>query len=247
MIWIGTSGYNYPEWKGSFYPADLPAAKMLPYYAARLPTVEINYTFYRMPTEKLVAGWAAQTPSPFRLTLKAPRRITHDARLKNCGELVKAFCQVAGTLGEKLGALLFQLPPNAKKDRALLEAFLDELPPSAPAAFEFRHSSWLDDEVFDSLSRRRYALCVADSEKMSTPVRLTADHAYFRLRDEGYSMTDIEKWAEVITRETGACRDVFVYFKHEEAGKGPEFAAALDKALKARGLGARIPPSQVQS
>src|SRR5947207_6219985 len=171
MIWIGTSGYNYPEWKGSFYPADLPAAKMLPYYAARFPTVEINYTFYRMPTEKLVAGWAAQTPSPFRLTLKAPRRITHDARLKNCGELVKSFCQVAGTLGEKLGALLFQLPPNAKKDRALLETFLDELPPSAPAAFEFRHASWLDDEVFDSLACRRYALCVSDSEKMSTPVR----------------------------------------------------------------------------
>src|ERR1700676_3407084 len=137
MIWTGTSGYNYPEWKGSFYPADLAAAKMLPYYAARFPTVEINYTFYRMPTEKLVSGWAAQTPSPYKLTLKAPRRITHDSRLKNCGELVKAFCGVAGTLEGKLGALLVQLPPNLKKDLSVFDAFLDELPPRAPAAFEF--------------------------------------------------------------------------------------------------------------
>src|ERR1700712_3956908 len=116
MIWIGTSGYNYPEWKGSFYPADLAAKKMLPYYAARFATVEINYTFYRMPNEKLVAGWAAQTPSPFKLTLKAPGRSSHDRRVKECGELVKGLRDVAGTLGDKLGALLFQLPPNAKKD-----------------------------------------------------------------------------------------------------------------------------------
>src|SRR5919201_1522606 len=133
MIWIGTSGYNYPEWKGSFYPADLAAAKMLPY----------------------------------KLTLKAPRRITHDSRLKNCGELVKAFCGVAGTLGDKLGALLFQLPPNAKKDLAIFDAFLDELPPKVCAAFEFRHPSWFDDQVFERLSRRNLALCVADSEKLS--------------------------------------------------------------------------------
>src|ERR1700674_4044564 len=123
MIWIGTSGYNYPEWKGSFYPVDLPAAKMLPYYAARFSTVEINYTFYRMPNAKLVGGWAAQTPSPYRLTLKAPRRITHDSRLRNCGELVNAFCPVAGTLGDKIGAPLFLLPPSARKDLPLLDAF----------------------------------------------------------------------------------------------------------------------------
>ena len=151
MIWIGTSGYNYPEWKGSFYPANLAAAKMLPYYAARFPTVEINYTFYRMPTEKLVAGWAAQTPPTYKLTLKAPRRITHDSRLKNCGELVAGFCSVAGTLGDKLGVLLFQLPPNLKKDVGLFDAFLEQLPPGARAAFEFRHASWLDDEVFERL------------------------------------------------------------------------------------------------
>jgi uncharacterized protein YecE (DUF72 family) len=231
MIWIGTSGYNYPEWKGSFYPSDLPAAKMLPYYAARFPTVEINYTFYRMPNEKLVGGWAAQTPSPYRLTLKAPRRITHDSRLKNCGELVQAFCGVAGTLGDKLGALLFQLPPTAKKDLPLFEAFLAELPRKVTAAFEFRHPSWLDDDVFARLSERNLALCVADSEKLSTPVRVTADYAYFRLRDEGYTESDIERWADTIARETAACRDVFVYFKHEEAGKGPVFARQLTERL----------------
>jgi uncharacterized protein YecE (DUF72 family) len=227
MLWIGTSGYNYPEWKGSFYPADLSAAKMLPYYAARFPTVEINYTFYRMPNAKLVGGWAAQTPSPYKLTLKTPRRITHDSRLKQCGDLVRTFCEVASTLGDKLGALLVQLPPNLKKDLALFDAFLEELPPRVRAAFEFRHQSWLDEEVFDRLSARNLALCVADSEKMSTPVRVTADYAYFRLRDEGYTEQDIERWAATIARETTACRDVFVYFKHEEAGKGPEFARSL--------------------
>ena len=231
MIWVGTSGYNYPEWKGSFYPEDLPAAKMLPYYAARFPTVEINYTFYRMPNEKLVAGWAAQTPSPYKLTLKAPRRITHDSRLRNCGDLVNAFCGVAATLGDKLGALLFQLPPNFKKDLAVFDAFLDDLPPRVCAAFEFRHESWLDQEVFDRLARRDLALCVADSEKMSTPVRVTAGYGYFRLRDEGYQPDDVARWADTIAHDTSACRDVFVYFKHEEQGKGPEFARLLMRRL----------------
>ena len=231
MIWIGTSGYNYPEWKGSFYPATLPAAKMLAYYSERFATVEINYTFYRMPNEKLVGGWAAGTPSPFKLTLKAPRRITHDSRLRDCGELVQTFCRVAGTLGDKLGVLLFQLPPNAKKDLALFDAFLAELPPKVRAAFEFRHPSWLDDDVFSRLQAQNLALCVADSEKMSTPVKVTADYAYFRLRDEGYTPDDITRWGETIARETASCGDVFVYFKHEEQGKGPEFANILKNAL----------------
>src|SRR5882762_7905736 len=231
MIWVGTSGYNYPEWKGSFYPSDLPAAKMLPYYSARFPTVEINYTFYRMPTEKLVGGWASQTPSPFKLTLKAPRRITHDSRLKDCAPLVSTFCQVAGTLGDKLGTLLFQLPPFLRKDLAVFDEFLAGLPVGVRAAFEFRHASWLDDDVYERLARRNLALCVADSEKMSTPVRLTADYGYFRLRDEGYTPDDIARWAQTIHDKTSDCTDVFVYFKHEEAGKGPEFARLLLDAL----------------
>ena len=229
-MWIGTSGYNYPEWKGSFYPADLPAAKMLPYYAERFPTVEINYTFYRMPNEKLVSGWAAQTPSPYKITLKAPRRITHDNRLKNSAELVAGFCQVAATLGAKLGVLLFQLPPNLKKDVPLFDAFVGTLPPKVRAAFEFRNASWLDEEVFDRLRKRNLALCIADSEKMSTPVRTTADYSYFRLRDEGYTRADIERWADTIAERAGP-GDVFVYFKHEEEGKGPELARLLADRL----------------
>lgn len=231
MIWIGTSGYNYPEWKGSFYPANLATAKMLPYYAERFPTVEINYTFYRMPNEKLLAGWTAQTPSPYKLTLKAPRRITHDSRLKNCGDLVRGFCNVAGSLGDKLGALLFQLPPNLKLDLAVFDAFLADLPPKAPAAFEFRNASWFDDAVFERLTARGYALCVADSEKLSAPVKITADFAYFRLRDEGYTPDDIRAWGDRIRESTAACRDVFVYFKHEDEGKGPEFAQRLREHL----------------
>jgi uncharacterized protein YecE (DUF72 family) len=232
MIWVGTSGYNYPEWKGSFYPADLSAAKMLPYYAARFSTVEINYTFYRMPTAKTLAGWAQATPDRFRLTLKAPRRITHDSRLRNVAELTRTFCALAVDLGPKRGALLFQLPPSLKKDVATLAAFLETLPPGTPGAFEFRHASWFDDEVFDLLRRHGMALCVAESEKLAVPVVVTAGHAYFRLRDEGYTPKDLKRWAETIRHETAACTDVFVYFKHEEAGKGPEFAKKLVEYLE---------------
>jgi uncharacterized protein YecE (DUF72 family) len=230
-IRVGTSGYNYPEWKGSFYPATMPSAKMLPYYAERFPTVEINYTFYRTPTEKILDGWNAATPDHFTLTLKAPKRITHDARLRDCGERVRQFLDTAATLGPKLGALLFQLPPNLKKDLPLLDAFLDTFPPRVCAAFEFRHASWLDDEVYARLRARNLALCVADSEKLSTPVEITADYGYFRLRDEGYTPADIARWADVIRERTSACRDVFVYFKHEEEGKGPEFGRLLMEQL----------------
>lgn len=231
MIWVGTSGYNYPEWKGSFYPETLSAAKMLPYYAERFSTVEINYTFYRAPNEKILNGWSAQTPERFKLTLKAPRAITHDARLKNAGDRVRQFMETSAVLGSKLGALLFQLPPNLKKDVALFDAFLEVFPPRVCAAFEFRHASWLDEEIYERLRARNLALCVADSEKLSTPVEVTADYAYFRLRDEGYTPDDIAKWADTIRERTTHCRDVFVYFKHEEEGKGPEFARLLMNRL----------------
>jgi uncharacterized protein YecE (DUF72 family) len=225
--WVGTSGYNYPEWKGSFYPEKLIAAQMLPYYADHFATVEINNTFYRMPTEKLLAGWSEQTPPHFRLTLKAPRRITHEARLRDCGEATGRFLDVAGSLGAKLGALLFQLPPFLRKDVALLDAFIRTLPAGVCAAFEFRHASWLDAEVYARLRACNLALCIADSEKLSTPVEITADYAYFRLRDAGYTPEDLDRWAQVIQDRTAGCRDVYVYFKHEEAGKGPVFARHL--------------------
>ena len=200
---------------------------MLPFYAARFPTVEINYTFYRMPTEKVLLGWAGRVPDGFRFTLKAPRRITHDAKLVGCEDLTAGFCRVAGTLGDKLGALLFQLPPNLKRDPARLEAFLGTLPPKAPAAFEFRHASWFDEEVFALLKEHGMALCVADSEKLETPLALTADYAYFRLRDEGYQASDIEQWARKIDGLRSRCKDIYAYFKHEEEGKGPAFAREL--------------------
>ena len=226
-IWVGTSGYNYPEWKGSFYPETLPAAKMLPYYAERLSTVEINYTYYRTPNKKILAGWNAATPDRFKLTLKAPKRITHDARLKDCADRLQYFVETAATLGPKLGALFFQLPPSFKQDLAVFDAFLEALPPGVVAAFEVRHGSWLNDELYGRLEARNLALCVADSETMATPVKITADYAYFRLRDEGYTPDDIARWAQTIRDQTRSCKDVFVYFKHEEAGKGPQFARLL--------------------
>jgi uncharacterized protein YecE (DUF72 family) len=233
--WVGTSGYNYPEWKGSFYPEKMPAAKMLPFYAQAFSTVEINYTFYRVPNEKILSGWDRETPPGFKLTLKAPKRITHIAKLRDCAELLQYFTRTAATLGPKLGALLFQLPPYLRRDLELLDQFLTLLPQDCCAAFEFRHASWMDQEVFARLRARNLALCVADSEKFSTPVEITASYGYFRLRDEGYTPDDLQRWARVIRDSTAACGDVFVYFKHEEAGKGPQFARLLLSALAEAG------------
>jgi uncharacterized protein YecE (DUF72 family) len=173
-----------------------------------------------------------QVPASFKFTLKAPRRITHDAKLVNCEKLTAEFCLVAGTLGSQLGALLFQLPPSLKKDMARLDSFLDTLPPKAPAAFEFRHPSWFDAEVFGRLKERGLALCVADSEKLETPLEVTAEFGYFRLRDEGYQPADIEEWARKIAPLRERCKDIYVYFKHEEQGIGPEFARQLMSHLE---------------
>jgi uncharacterized protein YecE (DUF72 family) len=228
-VFVGTSGYNYPEWRGSFYPEKFPADKMLAYYAERFRTVEVNYTFYRMPTEKLLTGWATGTPDHFTFTLKAPRRITHDSKLQRCEDLVQSFCRTARTLGPKLATLLFQLPPNYKKDADVLRAFVGLLPDDVKAAFEFRHASWLDQEIFDVLRSRNVALCVADSEKMSTPVETTADYAYLRLRDEGYQDSDLERWGSTV-RDLNV-KQAFVYFKHEEQGLGPIFAQKFIDAV----------------
>jgi uncharacterized protein YecE (DUF72 family) len=234
-IWVGTSGYNYPEWRGSFYPEKMPPAKMLPYYAERFTTVEINYTFYHSPTAKILGSWSAQTPADFKFTLKAPKRMTHDARLRDCADSLRYFAETAATLGPKLGVLLFQLPPYLRKDLAALDGFLASFPSGVRAAFEFRHLSWLDEEVYARLRSKDLALCIADSEKLSTPVEITATYGYFRLRDEGYTPQDIERWAQIIAERTSHCSDVFVYFKHEQAGKGPQFARSLLDDLNAAG------------
>ena len=234
MILVGTSGYNYPEWKGSFYPADLPAAKFLPYYASKFPTVEINYTFYRMPTPKLIAGWRTQVPTEFRFTLKAPKRITHDRRLRaaDVAESLQGFVTAAAELGPQLAALLFQLPPNFKKDVGVLNEFLSLLPPKTPAAFEFRNASWLDDAVYDALRARNIALCIADSESRETPLVSTASYAYLRLRDEGYDDADIAQWAQIARTLGERASDVFVYFKHEDEGKGAAFGQQMMQLLQ---------------
>jgi uncharacterized protein YecE (DUF72 family) len=228
---IGTSGYNYPEWRGTFYPEKFPTSKMLAYYAERFNTVEVNYTFYRMPTPALLAGWSAGTPDQFTFTLKAPRRITHDSKLQHCEELTQVFCKPAATLGTKLGVLLFQLPPTFKRNDAVFASFLESISEGTRAAFEFRHPSWHDEAVFGALRERNLALCVADSDKMSTPVVTTADYAYFRLRDEGYQSADLQRWASVIRALEGP-RSSFIYFKHEEQGKGPEFAREMSQVLQ---------------
>jgi uncharacterized protein YecE (DUF72 family) len=204
---------------------------MLPYYAERFTTVEINATFYRAPTAKQLAAWAEATPPQFKFTLKAPRRITHDSRLADCEDAVRYLCQTAETLGDKLGVLLFQLPPFFRQDLAVLGGFLEWLPVGVRAAFEFRHESWHNDEVFARLRSRNIALCIADSEKMSTPLVATADYGYFRLRDEGYQPSDIAGWATKMTELQPNWTDTFVYFKHEDEGKGPEFAKLLIEQL----------------
>jgi uncharacterized protein YecE (DUF72 family) len=234
MILVGTSGYNYPEWKGSFYPADLPATKFLPYYASQFPTVEINYTFYRMPTPKIVAGWRAQVPAEFRFTLKAPKRITHDRRLRaaDVADSLQGFITAASELGPQLAALLFQLPPNFKKDLVVLNEFLSLLPPKTTAAFEFRNESWLVDDVYDALRARNIALCIADSEKRETPLVTTAGYAYLRLRDEGYGDAEIAQWTETARTLGETSSDVFVYFKHEDEGKGAAFGQHMMRRLE---------------
>jgi uncharacterized protein YecE (DUF72 family) len=231
MVRIGTSGYNYPEWKGRFYPESLPVRQMLPFYAATFPTVEINYTFYRLPTEKLVRGWSEQVPPGFHFSLKAPKRMTHDRRLRDCATLLRAFCEAASALGPQLGVLLFQLGPTFRADTEVLDRFLDDMPPGARAAFEFRHPSWFDEAVYARLRARNLALCIADAERLTTPVVATASYGYLRLRDEGYTPDTIKPWAEVIRRHETAWHDTYVYFKHEEAGRGPEFAIELRNQL----------------
>ncbi|HEX8310083.1 MAG TPA: DUF72 domain-containing protein [Chthoniobacteraceae bacterium] len=230
VIHIGTSGFQYPEWKGSFYPADLSTARMLGYYAARFSTTESNYTFRQIPKPTTFERWAERTPEQFRFSLKAPQRITHFAKLQGCGDTLRYFCEVAGALGPKLGAILFQLPPSLKKDVALLEEFLAELPSGTRAAFEFRHKSWLDDAVYQVLRERGAALCIARSDDFETPIVATASFGYLRLRQIHYSETDLDFWAATITAQA-QWEDTYVYFKHEESGTGPRFGAQLLERL----------------
>lgn len=232
MVYVGTSGYNYPEWRGTFYPEKLPAKAMFAFYAERFRTVEINATFYRMPTPRLAAGWLEQAPAGFRYALKAPRQITHIKRLKDSAGALAYFCESARVLGAHLGPLLFQLPPSFRADLPRLTAFLDLLPTDLRAAFEFRHESWLSEAVYGVLRERGVALCIADFGDKTTPVLATSTYGYLRLRDEGYTPADLERWALEVVTHSATWTDVYVFFKHEKAGKGPEFAQAFAEILK---------------
>jgi len=223
----GTSGFAYKQWKGPFYPEDLRDDEMLGYYAGRLATVEINNTFYRMPRESVVASWADQTPDGFRFVLKASRKITHFGRLKNVESELEYFLRVSTVLGPKRGPSLFQLPPTMKKDAARLRDFVALLPRAWPAAFEFRHASWFDDETYDILRARNAALCVADkgTDEDATPLMATADWGYVRLRAETYDEADLARW--IATLGNQPWQVTYVFFKHEDAGVGAKLALRL--------------------
>jgi uncharacterized protein YecE (DUF72 family) len=229
---IGTSGFQYSEWKGTFYPADLSTVRMLPYYAERFCTTEINYTFHRIPSAKTIDNWCQATPDRFQFALKAPQKVTHFARLRDCGDTLRYFFGVIASLERKLGPVLFQLPPNLRKDSELLAAFLNDLPATMRAAFEFRHESWLTDNVFELLKQKNVALCVADSEKLSAPVEATANYGYLRLRREDYVEADVARWSEAIRAQSDTWSDAYVYFKHEESGMGPKLAMQLTELLR---------------
>ncbi len=228
---IGTSGFSYAEWKGSFYPEKHPAKKMLAFYAERFPTVEINATFYRMPKPELLTDWRAQVPSDFTFVLKAPQRITHHRRLVDVQDSVDRFCEVAKSLGPQLGPMLYQLPPHMKQDLPLLGAFLQALPRPSPAVIEFGDASWFTEDTFDLLRAHDATLCVVDdaNPRKAAPLVETARVGYLRLRRVEYTDSDLALWAERL--RAARWEETYVFFKHEDAGTGPKLAARLRAAL----------------
>lgn len=228
VLRVGTSGYSFKEWKGTFYPADLPDREMLPYYAGRLPAVEINYTFRHMPTAKTIAGWDAATPADFVFVLKASQRITHIQRLKNAEDPLGYFCTTAALLGPKLGPILFQLPPYFKKDAPRLQAFLELLPPQHRYAFEFRHPTWFDDEIHALLAGRQVSLCINETDEGAPALSVTAPYVYLRLRRENYEAEAVLAWGNRLQGLVAEGVDVYAFFKHER--EGPRFAEALLEA-----------------
>lgn len=227
--WVGTSGYSYKEWKGTFYPEKIKPAEMLSYYAERLNAVEINNTFYRLPKTDVVKGWSDQVGGEFRFILKASRRITHFARLGETSyEPLGFLLQTSAVLGTRLGCILFQLPPNMKVDVDRLAAFLEHVPDGTRAAFEFRHDSWNDPAVHEALRARNAALCLADDDGADEPAFVTtADWGYLRLRRREYDDEALARWGKHV--KGSGWKDAHVFFKHEDAGAGPALAARFRK------------------
>ena len=230
-VLVGTSGYAYKEWKGTFYPEKLPADEFLAFYSSKFSTVEINNTFYRMPTEALLQGWAGQVPEGFTFVLKAAQKMTHIRRLKDCSKEVEYFSRTATVLGDKLGPTLVQLPPNMNKDLPRLVEFLALFPPRWRLAVEFRHESWFGDDVYAALKERDAALCVADTDadEGDPAITPTATWGYLRLRREQYSPKTLKTWAELVQGQ--AWTDAYAFFKHEDSGTGPELAGKFQQAL----------------
>ncbi|MEP6687631.1 MAG: DUF72 domain-containing protein [Gemmatimonadales bacterium] len=226
QIRVGTSGWSYKEWKGSFYPSELPADGMLRYYATQLPTVEINNSFYRIPREKVLMDWAAQVPPEFRFVMKASRRITHINRLGNQDDSLDYFLKTVNVLGERLGPTLFQCPPSLRLDLTRLRDFLGRVPRTWRSALEFRHASWFNDEVYEALREHDIALVTAEEDEDATPLVATASWGYLRLRRTLYRTEELESWAGRIRSQPW--KEAFVFLKHdEEGGTGPEAAVAL--------------------
>ncbi|HUP64403.1 MAG TPA: DUF72 domain-containing protein [Thermoanaerobaculia bacterium] len=236
ILRIGTSGFSYKEWKGSFYPEDLPQSKMLSYYGERFSTVEINNTFYRMPTEKSLSAWTHEVPPSFRFALKAPQRITHQKKLADAGEDAAFLFKAAGALGERLGPVLFQLPPYLKADQDRLSGFLASMPRDPLIAFEFRHASWDDSGTTDILTDHEVAHCIADTDEkpIESMPRATAPWGYLRLRRVEYGDDELARWVRRIADQPW--REAYVFFKHEDEGKGPAFAARFSELAAQAGL-----------
>jgi uncharacterized protein YecE (DUF72 family) len=228
QLFVGTSGYAYKEWKAAFYPAKLPADQMLRFYASRLPTVEINNTFYRMPSERVLVDWAGQVPEAFRFVLKAPQRITHYARLNIEDDSLDYFLRTSNVLGSRLGPTLFQLPPNLKKDLPRLTDFLAMLPRTWRTAMEFRHESWFSDDVLEALSARDIALVAVDEDDGGSPLHPTASWGYLRLRRTSYDSAALAAWANRIHQQPW--QEAYAFIKHDEEGNeanGPRWAQEL--------------------
>lgn len=222
-LYVGTSGYSYKEWKGTFYPEKLSAKQMLHYYGHVFRAVEINNTFYRMPGVSVLEAWAREVPDDFRFVLKAPQRITHMQRLQDTDDSVSYLLKIAGTLKERLGALLFQLPPGLKKDVPRLRGFLECLDSRYRVALEFRHQSWFNEEVYVLLHDHQAALCIAEAEgNLEVPFVATANWGYLRLRRDDYGDGELQTWIQRV--QSQQWEDAFVFFKHEDEGKGPELA-----------------------
>ncbi len=234
QLYAGTSGWAYPSWKPDFYPAKLAQAKFLPHYASQLNTVEVNFTFRQLLKETTAQKWVSETPAGFLFGIKAHQVITHIKRLKKTEDFVPRFLGTIEPLARagKLGPILFQLPPNMKADRAVLEEFLAGLPRSVAAAFEFRHDSWFVDEIFDLLKAANRALCVAETEERATPDAVTADFCYYRYRKPTYTPEERQAMTSRIREHLAAGRNVFAYFKHEETPEGARYAVEVLKEIQ---------------